>query len=72
MESGDDAEHRSREYICPVCQVRNIDLLPDVEPGPTSAKSTEAPIILSFGYQKDQVNSMPQGSASTGILPPKF
>jgi hypothetical protein len=64
MDFGDDVNHRSREYICPVCRVRNIDLLPDVEPGLTSTKSTKTPIILSFGYQKDQINSMPQGSAS--------
>ena len=68
MEFGDDPDDRSREYICPVCRIKNIDLLPDAEPGPASTKSTEAPIVLSFGYQKDQISSMPQGSASTTIL----
>jgi hypothetical protein len=68
MEFRDGPDDRSREYICPVCQIRNIDLLPDPEPGRTSTKSTEAPIGLSFEYQKDQINPMSQGSASTNIL----
>ena len=72
MEFGYDPDDRSREYICPVCRIRNIDLLPDADPGPTSTKSTEAPIVLSFGYQKDQINSMAQSSASIFIIQLNF
>ena len=66
MKFKDDVDDRSREYVCPVCKTKNIDLLPDSEPCPKSAKATKAPVVLSFGYQKDQ------GSASITVHQRKF
>lgn len=54
---------RSREYVCPLCKVKNIELLPDTEPSTANSKPTEAPVVLSFGYQKDQISA----SESTSI-----
>ena len=66
MKLKDDVDDRSREYVCPVCKTKNIDLLPDSEPCPKSAKATKAAVVLSFGYQKDQ------GSASITVHQRKF
>lgn len=56
--------HRSREYVCPVCKFKNIELLPDAEPGAASDEPKQDGIKLSFGYQKDQVNAAPQSSST--------
>ena len=62
-----ESNGRSREWTCPVCKIKNIDLLPDVEPGSsTESKSKGEQIILSFGYQKDQ--NTPEGTSSTSSI----
>lgn len=58
---------RSREYTCPVCKVKNIELLPDAEPGASTVKSKEETVILSFGYQKDQNESTSQQTSASSI-----
>jgi hypothetical protein len=50
--------------MCPVCKIKNIDLLPDPEPGTETAPRKDAPVILSFGYQKDQNGSTSQNNTS--------
>jgi hypothetical protein len=60
---------RSREWSCPVCKVRNIELLPDREANAveTSSENKGTPTVqLSFGYQKDQSSGQTTPS-NTGI-----
>jgi hypothetical protein len=47
--------------MCPVCKVKNIDMLPDVVPG-ASDKPREQ-VTLSFGYQKEE-NKESEGNTS--------
>lgn len=50
---------RSREWSCPVCKVKNIELLPDrdADAVETSSENKGTPAVqLSFGYQKEQVS----------------
>ena len=63
-------DSRSRDYVCPVCKVKNIELLPDAEPGSTNDKPKENTVVLSFGYQKDQNDSTPQNTTATSAQPP--
>jgi hypothetical protein len=63
----DDTDSRSRDYICPVCKTKNIELLPDTEPGAATSKSTQPTVVLSFGYQKDQ-KSTPQNTSTSSII----
>ena len=60
---------RSREWSCPVCNVKNIELLPDREANAveTSSENKGSPAVqLSFGYQKDQ-SSGQNTPSNTGI-----
>jgi hypothetical protein len=59
-----DADYRSREYACPVCKMKNVELLPDPEPGTATERPKDTPVLLSFGYQKDQNGSTSQSNTS--------
>ena len=67
--SQEGTDIRSRDYICPSCKVRNIELLPDAGPSSTTGKTLGTPPALSFGYRKDQNDSTPQNisAASTFV-----
>ena len=56
------SDSRSRDYICPICKVKNIELLPDADPSTETQASKDTPLKLSFGYQKD--HNTPSNSAS--------
>jgi len=60
----------SREYTCPVCKIKNIELLPDAEAGASTTTSKEEPVILSFGYQKDQNEATPQNTSTSNTPRP--
>jgi len=68
MFSGDGVDGRSRDYVCPMCKVKNIDLLPDPQPGLSDEKPKDAPVMLSFGYQKDQSSTPGNGTPTTGTV----
>jgi hypothetical protein len=55
---------RSREYTCPVCKIKNIDLLPDTDPNTVAKKSKDTPVVLSFGYKKDQSKSTSRNTST--------
>ena len=58
----------SRDYTCPVCQAKNIELLPDTDVDTESSKAKGNPVKLSFGYKGEITPSNEDGIAVNPIL----
>ena len=63
------SDSRSRDYICPICKVKNIELLPDADPSTETQASKDTPLKLSFGYQKDHNTSSNSASGKSRFSP---